>query len=80
MSSAQAEAKASSMVVSNTLRAVGQKNGINQYVSPFQNGVDDTKWVLSQDGKPYINPELKYAWNPEDWDKNASSVRTMAST
>ena len=75
MSSAQAEAMASKKVVSNTLRAVGQKNGINQYVSPFQNGVDDTKWVLSENGKPYINPELKYAWNPEDWDKYGAAYK-----
>jgi len=70
MTSAQASAKASELVVSNTLRAVKTVNGVPQYVSPFKNGIDGTKWVLSDgNGNPYINPDLEYAWQESDWNK-----------
>lgn len=69
MSKQAAGDDASSKVVTIALKAVNNSAGQSSFVSPFQGGIDPTQWVLHDgNGNPYINPDLKYAWEESDWD------------
>ena len=46
---------------------VTNSQGQQIYVSPFKHIDED--WVMHDvNGNPYINPNLQYVWNEEDWD------------
>lgn len=65
-SKADAAAKASAEVVEKLIKPTSA----GTFVSPFDStGIPKEEWVLwSEDKGAYINPALKYVWNPEDWD------------
>lgn len=48
-------------------KKVTNSQGQQIFISPFKHIEED--WVMVDgNGKPYINPNLQYVWNEEDWD------------
>ena len=62
---------ASANAVSLSVNPVTNSAGQTWYVTPFQWPGSADKFVLHDgNGNGYVNPDLKYIWNKEDWEWN----------
>jgi len=58
---------ASAGALTKQVKATQDSNGNMIYVTPFKY-IDENYVLHDGNGHPYMNPNLKYAWNEDDWD------------
>ena len=67
MNMQQAGDYASSQALTKQVKATKDSNGNLIYVTPFRH-INENYVLHDGNGNPYMNPNLEYVWDEDDWD------------